>query len=207
MNKEDLYFEFEIPEDKCSLDELFYLKDLKRRKLILNTETDQGTIAEIVKHILQFNKDDQGLEPEDRRPILLYIACPGGEIDSGFELIDVIEASKTPVYVINLGFVYSMAFLISLSGHKRFAMPNAKFLLHDGSNFVYDSGAKAQDFMAFNKRVEDRIKKHVLSHSKITEKEYDDHLRVEWYLFADEAKEKGFTDYIIGEDCDIDDII
>ena len=32
-------------------------------------------------------------------------------------------------------------------------------------------------------------------------------LRVEWYLFADEAKEKGFVDAVIGEDCDIDDVI
>ena len=43
--------------------------------------------------------------------------------------------------------------------------------------------------------------------SNITSKEYDNKYRIEWYLFADEAKTNGFTDYIIGEDCDIDKII
>ena len=61
--------------------------------------------------------------------------------------------------------------------------------------------------MEFNKRVEERIKQYILSRSSLTSEEYDSKLRVEWYLFAEEAKDKGFVDYIIGEDCDIDDII
>lgn len=115
--------------------------------------------------------------------------------------------SKTPVYTINLGYQYSMGFLIGLAGHKRFATHNAKFLMHDGSNFVYNSGAKAQDQMEFQKKVEERIKQYIISRSNLTPEEYDSKLRVEWYLFADEAKQKGFVDYILGEDCDINEIV
>lgn len=79
--------------------------------------------------------------------------------------------------------------------------------MHDGSNFIYNSGAKAQDQMEFNKKVEERIKQYIMSRSNVTNAEYDNKLRVEWYLFADEAKEKGFVDYILGVDCDIDDVI
>lgn len=61
--------------------------------------------------------------------------------------------------------------------------------------------------MEFQKRVEKRIKDYVLSRSNVTSEEYDQKLRVEWYLFADEAKEKGFTDYIIGIDCDMDEMV
>ena len=100
-----------------------------------------------------------------------------------------------------------MGFLIGLAGHKRYATRNAKFLLHDGSNLVYNSGAKAQDQMEFQKRIEARIREYVISKSKVSEQEYDSKLRVEWYLFADEAKNKGFVDYILGEDCDINEII
>ena len=178
-----------------------------RTSLFLNADIDQFSVADIVKHIMQFNQEDKGLDTDERMPILLYVISNGGEVDSGFELIDVIMSSKTPVYTINLGYQYSMGFLIGLAGHKRYATNNAKFLMHDGSNFVYNSGAKAQDQMEFNRKVENRIKKYVLSRSKVTEEEYDSKLRVEWYLFADEAKEKGFVDYIIGEDCDINEII
>ena len=122
-------------------------------------------------------------------------------------MIDIIQSSKTPVYTVNLGYQYSMGFLIGLAGHKRFSTKNAKFLMHDGSNFVYGSGTKVQDQMEFQRRVEARIKDYILSRSKLTSEEYDNKLRVEWYLFADEAKEKGFTDYIIGVDCEMDEMI
>lgn len=206
------YYDIDIDIEKALLDsgmvdEIFYLKDLKQRKLFLNTDVEQLSIGEIVKHIMQYNKEDIGVEPDKRTPIILYVSSNGGEVDSGFELIDVIMASKTPVFTVNLGYQYSMGFLIGLAGTKRFAMRNAKFLMHDGSNFVYNSGAKAQDQMEFQRRVEDRIKQYILSRSKITSKEYDSKLRVEWYLFADEAKDKGFCDYIIGDDCDIDEVI
>lgn len=206
------YYDIEVSIEKSlieggMIDELFYLQDLKQRKLFLNADIDQFSVADIVKHIMQINKEDKGREPHERMPILLYVTSNGGEVDSGFELIDVIMNSKTPVYTINLGYQYSMGFLIGLSGHKRFATRNAKFLMHDGSNFVYNSGAKAQDQMEFNRKIESRIKQYVLSRSKVSEEEYDSKLRVEWYLFADEAKEKGFVDYIIGEDCDINEII
>ena len=206
------YYDIEIDLDKAltdggMVDEIFYLKDLKQRKLFLNSEIDQFTIADVAKHIMQYNREDFGIEPADRKPVLLYVVSNGGEVDSGFELIDVIQSSKTPIYTINLGYQYSMGFLIGLAGHKRFATRNAKYLMHDGSNFVYNSGAKAQDQMEFNRKVEERVKQYIISRSNLTSDEYDSKLRVEWYLFADEAKEKGFVDYIIGVDCDIDTVI
>lgn len=216
MGKDKGYYDIEADVEAILtsgglIESVFYLNDLKQRKLFINCDIDQVSIADAVRHILQINKEDREAESDDanysRKPILLYLVSNGGEIDSGFELIDIIQTSKTPVYTINLGYQYSMGFLISLAGHKRFAMPNAKYLMHDGSNFIYNSGAKAQDQMEFNKKVEERVKRYILSHSKLTEEEYDSKLRVEWYMFADEAKEKGFVDYIIGEDCDINSVV
>ena len=208
---DDDYYDIEIDIEKVigsgMLEDIFYFKDLKQRKLFLKCDIDQCSVSDIVKHIMQYNKEDQGIPVEERKPILLYVVSNGGVVDAGFELIDVIECSKTPVYTINTGYQYSMGLLIGLAGHKRFATKNAKYLMHDGSNFIFNSGAKAQDQMEFNRKVEERIKQYILSHTKLSEEEYDSKLRVEWYFFADEAKEKGFTDYIIGEDVDIDAII
>lgn len=205
------FFDIEIEDDELvkvsSIQEVLGLKDLQNRKITLNEDIEQYTIADIVKNIMQYNADDKGIDIEARKPILLYIASNGGDVCAGFELIDAIQSSKTPVYTINLGNCYSMGFLISLAGHKRFASRNAKYLMHDGSSVIWNSGTKAQDQMEFNKRVEERIKQYILERSSLTEEEYDSKLRVEWYLFADEAKEKGFVDYIVGLDCDIDEII
>lgn len=201
---------YEICEDELireGLDEIFYLKDLKQRKLFLNAPIDQLSIMSIVKHIIQINREDMGVALENRTPIILYITSEGGEVDAGFELIDVIQSSKTPVYTVNLGHQYSMGFLIGIAGHKRFATRNSKFLMHDGTQFAYGSGMKVQDQINFQKRVEEKCKDYILSRSKLTSEDYDSKLRVEWYMFAEEAKKHGFVDYIIGVDCDIDAIV
>lgn len=212
MENKKGYYDIEIDAEQLIanngvVDEWFYLQDLKQRKLFIDGEIDQFAVAPVIRHILQYNREDVGLDYEKRVPIILYVASNGGEVDAGFELIDVIMASKTPVYTVNFGFQYSMGFLIGLAGHKRFATRNAKVLMHDGSQFIYDSGAKVQDRMEFQRKVEDRVKKYIISRSKLTDDEYNSKLRVEWYLFADEAKEKGFVDYIIGEDCDIYEVL
>ena len=148
--------------DKYTADELFYLRDLKQRKLFLNDGIDQSSVLSIVRNIMQFNADDKEIPVEERTPIILYLVSEGGEVDSGFELIDVIQSSKTPVYTVNLGYWYSMGFLIGIAGHKRFATKNSKILIHDGSTCVYNSGAKAQDQMRFQAKADERIKNYVL---------------------------------------------
>ena len=213
MKKEKGYFDidadFEALVDlgRSSIEEVLLVKDMQQRKMWLNDGIDITTVAGIIHNIYQYNSEDNGIPVEKRKPILLYLSSNGGDIDAGFALIDAIQTSKTPVYTINTGYQYSMGFLIGLAGAKRFAMPNATFLMHDGSNFIWTSGSKAQDQAEFNRRVEARVKQYILDHSQLTAKEYDKKQRVEWYLFANEAKEKGFVDQIIGVDCDIDSIV
>ena len=211
MNKEQKYydFDFEIEAvlENSSVTDMFYLKDTIRRKFHLNDTVSQDTVADICRHIMQINHEDEGILVDKRRPIILYISSNGGSVPDGYQLIDAIENSITPVYTVVVGYAYSMALLISLAGQKRFAMPNATLLMHDGSNFIWDSGSKAQDQADFNKRLNLRIRDYILSHSKLTPEEYDAKLRVEWFMFAEEAKEKGFVDKIVGIDCRIEEIV
>lgn len=203
----DAEYEALLVTDRSSLEEVMMVKDMQQRKIWLHDEIDIETVSGAIHNIYQYNREDADLPVEERKPILLYIASNGGSVDAGFALIDAIQTSKTPIYTINTGYWYSMGFLIGLAGKKRFAMPNATFLMHDGSNFIWTSGSKAQDQADFNRRVEARVKQYILDHSTLTSKEYDKKQRVEWYLFADEAKEKGFIDQIIGVDCDIDTVV
>ena len=204
-------FDFDIEEillQNGMVEDLLYLEDLRQRKLYLTSSINEDTTGPITRHIFQFNKDDRGMPIEKRLPIILYMSSAGGSVDAGYQLIDAIQASKTPVYTVNIGYWYSMALLIGIAGHKRFSLKNAKFLLHDGTNFVYDSGAKVQDRLEFNKREEARTREYILGETKITPEEYDSKYRTEWYMFAEEAKEKGFIDYIVGDgDCDVDNIV
>lgn len=189
---------------KGYLEAAFFSQHLGQRKLFLEDEIEWGNIGEIIKHILEINRLDEGIEPEKRKPIKLFVTSEGGETCSGFALIDVILNSKTPVYTFNLAYQYSMGFLIGLAGHKRYANPNAEFLMHDGNLQVSGTTGKTFNMVDFYKQSEARTKAYVVGHTKITEEEYTRRVREEWAMYAAEAKEKGVIDYIIGVDCDID---
>lgn len=210
VSKKDYDFDIDISDLLTSEDGLynyFHFQELKQRRLFLQDNVDQWSISPIVKHIMLFNIEDKGKPVEERTPILLYVSTNGGYIDDGFELIDAIRSSKTPVYTINVGYAYSMGFLIMLAGHKRFSMPSAKFLLHDGSNFAWGTSAKIRDQIEFQNRIEARIREFVIDRTTITPEEFDAKYRVEWYMFADEAKERGVIDQVVGVDVDMDTII
>ena len=61
-----------------------------------------------------------------------------------------------------------------------------------------------RDQMRFQEKVEDRVRKYIIDRTQITPEEYESKYRVEWYMFADEAKENGVIDSVIGQDAEID---
>ena len=181
-----------------NLDDVFLLSDMVDRKLYLDYEIDEDSVREIRNAILYFNNEDRGLAKEDRQPIWLYIASRGGSVSDGFSLVDLIVASKTPVYTVNIGYCYSMALPIFLVGHKRYALKNSQFLMHDGTMFCIDSSSKAQDCMEFESKYEKEVtRKTILEHSNLTEEQYESKRRVEWYLLAEDAKGYGMVDEIV----------
>lgn len=189
------------------LADYIYVNNLKQRKLYLDCDISFQSVEDIIANIMNYNKSDKDIPTEERKPIYLYISSLGGEVPAGLALMDVISSSKTPVYTINIGSAYSMAFYIAISGHKRYALNNSTFLLHDGFNSLKLSVAKTQDVFQFQQKQEERLKQYTISHTNITEKDYDGKYRAEWYMYADEAKELGVVDYIIGVDCDLDEIV
>lgn len=188
--------------------EKYEINDLDERRLFINMGIDETIIDSIVYHILRYNRLDKGLKPEDRKPIFLYINSPGGSVVDGYGLIDVIQNSITPVYTINQALCASMGFLIFLAGHKRYSMQRSEFLMHDGSTAGWDSTAKMKDRMDFEtKQLEQMTKEYIMSRTTIDDALYNEKYRVEWYMLPEEAKQHGIVDYIVGTDCNLDEII
>jgi len=186
----------------------FQIEDIENRNLFINAQIDEHFISTVVYHIMRYNRLDKDIPIEERQPIKVFINSPGGTIVDGYGIIDAILTSQTPVYTINLAQCASMAFDIFLSGDKRFAMPHSEFLMHDGSSFGCDSMAKLQDRISFETtQLRDMAKELILGRTNISEELYQNKYRVEWYFLPKEGKELGVVDYIIGEDCEIDEIL
>lgn len=189
--------------------DLFNLEDVKNRHLYLNFDVDESIIDAIVYHIFRYNAIDKGIPAEERIPIMLYINCYGGDVSDGYGLIDAIRLSETPVYTVNLAMAGSMGFMIFIAGHKRYAMPHSRFLLHEGyMGGGIDSATKVLERIEFEMgEIEEETKRYILNRTKISEKLYEQKKRCEWYFLPDKGKEIGAVDYIIGQDCAIGDIL
>lgn len=186
----------------------FDIEDNEQRRIYINSEIDENIVDTAVYHILRYNRLDKDTPITSREPIKIYINSPGGLVADGYALIDAIKLSKTPVYTINLANCLSMALLIFISGHKRFSMPHAEFLLHDGSSGCFDSVSKMQDRLKFeSEQIEKMTKEYILSNTSITKEQYEMNIRKEWYFLPQEGKSIGVVDSIIGEDCELDEII
>lgn len=205
----------EIPKEMLkigsTIEEYEILSDRKERRLYLTREISPldfeeaptdflSSVGQMVKFIMDCNREDRDLPPDKRKPIMLYINSPGGEIGEGFALISAMELSKTPIYTVNIGQWSSMSFYIGIAGHKRFSLPHMTFLLHDGSSGAFGSTNKVQDRVKFDERFErEVIKTHVLTHGKMSEREYDAQVRVEFYMLPEDALELGFIDEIVSD--------
>lgn len=186
----------------------FDMEDLDERRLYINDDIDDTIITDIGYHILRYNRLDKGIKSEERQPITLYINTNGGSLYSANSLISLIENSITPVHTVNLGRCFSAGFLLFIAGKKRYALDNSIFLLHEGQNGDINATGKYFDRAAFEKNViEKKVKEYVLDKTSITSKMYDRNYRVEWYMDSDKAKELEACDYIIGEDCTLEEIL
>lgn len=177
-------------------DLLEFYRNCNDRIIIWNNGIDDS-FCSIGYQIMRYNMEDKDKPVEDRTPIKLFINSNGGEIDATFYVMDIIAASKTPVYTIGMSRCYSAGGLILMGGHKRFIFKNTKFLLHDGAVGDVNSMGKFSDHADFVKESEKRMMAYVTSHTNITEKEYSDNYRRDWYMFADEIIARGVADKII----------
>lgn len=105
-------------DDKNTADEY------SNRQLTLFDEVDDYEAENIIYQITKWNREDKGKPIEQRKPIIFSIYSLGGSVPAGLAIIDFIRASITPVYTVNVGVCYSMAFHIFIAGKKRISFPN-----------------------------------------------------------------------------------
>ena len=100
----------------------------KNRTLTLFGEINQDVARRTAEKLL-------ALAYESDDPITLYVGSPGGHVESGDTIYDMIQFIKPVVRIVGTGWVGSIATHIYLAAEKenRFAMPNTRFLIHQPS--------------------------------------------------------------------------
>ena len=98
---------------------------LKHRTLTLFGEINQDVSRRTAEKLLT-------LAYESDDPITIYISSPGGHVESGDTIFDMIRFIKPEVRTVGTGWVGSIATHIYLAPEKRnrFCLPNTRFLIH-----------------------------------------------------------------------------
>jgi ATP-dependent Clp protease protease subunit len=194
-------FLLEEDNEKFSLIEKVEKDLFDDRVIYLNEDISAYTIANIVPLIHKINKDDEkaGIEISKRSPIHLHITSAGGSAYDGWEIVSVIENSKTPVYTYVEGYAMSMALPIFLAGHKKFMGKYASLLYHELRGGATGTRQEVKRLDKEYDRLQKMYDDYIISKSTVTQEILDDHQeRVsDWYISVTDAEKYSMFDELI----------
>lgn len=177
------------------------------RKIVINQDICDDIIEDVSLMILRYNKEDINIPVDKRKKIYIYVNSDGGDVIMGNNALDLIKTSKTPVVTVGFAKCASMASYILAAGHERYCFPSTIVLLHDGQTGYVSSGNKGKDIQEFYNKIDKRQTQFMVDNTKMTLEFLEQIKDREYYVFADEAKELGLVDKIIGVDCSIEEIL
>ena len=165
---------------------------LKRRTLTLFGEIDQDVARRTMEKLLalSFESDD---------PITLYIGSPGGHVESGDTIFDMIRYIRPTVRTVGTGWVGSIATHIYLAPEKdqRFCLPNTRFLIHQPAGgfggTASDVEIHAREIVKTRERINAIIAERTGQPLERVERDTD---RDDW-MSAEESVEYGLVGKII----------
>ena len=165
---------------------------LAHREVELAGEVDANTVNALVRQLRYLQRQD----PEGQ--ITLYINSPGGSVDSGMALYDVMQAVSCPVRTVCVGLAASMAALLFVAGKRRDMLPHSRLMIHDP--LILQTGGSALKLKAVSDDLMETrqiIAKVIADHSGKPLEEVLAKTATDSYFRAEEAVEFGLADRVI----------
>jgi ATP-dependent Clp protease, protease subunit len=140
------------------------------------------------------------LQSEDaEKDINLYINSPGGSVTAGLAIYDTIQFLKCPVTTYCVGQAASMGAVLLASGSKgkRFALPNARIMIHQPWGGVQGQAAdisiQAKEILRLRDRINEILATHTGKSLEAISKDTDR----DFFMSPQEAKDYGIVDDVI----------
>lgn len=166
---------------------------LEERIVFLGQPVDDDVANRITSELLLLAAHDP------TREITSYINSPGGSVTAGMAIYDTMQLIKPDVSTWALGFAASMGqFLLSAGAPgKRYALPNARILMHQPSaglsGVQSDIAVQAAAFSSMKRRIAELTAQHT---GRTVEQITADADRDRWFT-ADEARSYGLVDHVV----------
>jgi len=166
---------------------------LLRERIIFLGDAIEDHLANLIIAQLLF------LESEDpEKDISLYINSPGGVVNSGLAIYDTMQYLRAPVSTICIGMAASMAAVLLAAGApgKRYALPNSRIMIHQGSGGFRGN---APDAIIQMREWEFLVKRNIEILAKHTSQPVDK-VKVDtdrdYFMSPEQAKDYGIIDAV-----------
>lgn len=186
-----------ILKETCSGLERYEIQDemLQNREIECVGEVNAESVNSLIAQIRYLNRLD------DEKEITIYINSPGGEVQSGLALYDVMQAVKCPIRTVCIGTAASMGALLFASGDKRDILPHARVMIHDPLviNGISGNALQIKGMSDDLMRIREITGQILAAHTNRTIDEIYEKTAVDSYFYADEAVNFGLADRVIDE--------
>jgi ATP-dependent Clp protease protease subunit len=176
-----------------TLDEQLAARLLYQRIIVLGSEVDDRVANRLCAQLLLLSAEDP------RSDISLYINSPGGAVSAGLAIYDTIQLIPNDVRTLAMGLAASMGQFLLCAGAegKRFSLPHAQILMHQGSAGFGGTAADVEIHAQQLERIGAMMTRLISKHTgQPEEKISDDGLRDRWFS-AEEARDYGMIDHIV----------
>ena len=170
-----------------------YSRLLRERIVFLGQEVNDDIANLIAAQLLHLDAQEPG------RDISLYVNSPGGSAYAGMAIYDAMQYVQSDVSTVCLGMGMSAAAMILCGGApgKRFALPNAKIMIHQGSagyrGTPADIQIAAREILSMTRRMAEIISRHTNQDVEQVMKDIDR----DRFMTPEEAVEYGIVDAIM----------
>ncbi|MGL4981465.1 MAG: ATP-dependent Clp protease proteolytic subunit [Treponemataceae bacterium] len=179
-------------DEKETAPDSFVEKFLKTRQIILSGEVDKPLAEKVVKQLLI-------LEAASSEPIYVFIDSPGGDVDAGFAIFDMIRFISAPVYTIGMGLVASAGALILLSSPKerRLGLPNSHYLIHQPLSGIKGVATEIEIHALEVEKLRSKINELIAKETGVPLTQVEQDTDRDYWLNAEESKSYGLIGKVI----------
>ncbi|MFA5513752.1 MAG: ATP-dependent Clp protease proteolytic subunit [Sphaerochaetaceae bacterium] len=167
-------------------------KFLETRSIMVTGPIDKESAEKVIKNLLI-------LESISDEPIKVFINSPGGDVDAGLAIYDMVRFIKNRVYMIGMGLVASAAtiVLVAVAKEDRYALPNSSYLIHQPMSRMEGVATDIEIYTTQLEKTRERLNK-IISDStsqpiEVVEKDTDR----DYWLDAQQALSYGLISKIV----------
>ena len=169
------------------------------RQVLIFGEIDDAQARAVCRRLL-------ALDAQSHAPITVFVSSPGGHVESGDAIHDMIRFVNSPVTLIGTGWVGSAAAHIFLAGEKerRVCLPNTRFLIHQPAG---GAGGRASDIAIQAEQIpkmRERIARVIAARTGQPLERVARDIERDYWMDTEQALEYGIISRVIETAADLD---